>query len=206
MKKEEMIEQASAKLFSYTNDIHVLRQAAVRVLLSTIDDPKREGLIETPDRVDRMYEEIFSGYSIDPKETLKKTFCDENHHELVVVKNIAFYSHCEHHMVPFFGIVHVGYIPNGAVVGISKLARLVQAYAKRLQIQERMTTQIADTIMDVLQPLGAGVVIEAEHLCMSMRGVKAVGARTSTSAMRGNFLANHETRAEFYGALRIGGK
>ena len=168
------------------------------------EDPEREGLKETPKRVIKMYEEIFSGYRQDPERILEKTFNDENHHELVIVKEIKFFSHCEHHMVPFHGVVHIGYIPNGSVVGISKLARLVECFARRLQIQERMTSQIADTIVKVLQPQGVAVVVEAEHMCMTMRGVKAPGTKTVTAAMRGEFHDDVALRNEFYSL--IGGR
>jgi GTP cyclohydrolase I len=171
---------------------------AVREILSCIgEDPYREGLKDTPSRVARMYEEIFAGYAQDPIAILGTVFEEENHQEMVIVKDIQFYSHCEHHMVPFFGKVHIGYLPQGRVVGISKLARLVQCYARRLQIQERMTSEIADAINTCLGTAGVAVVIEAEHLCMAMRGVKTPGAQTVTSAMRGAFKDNPETRAEF---------
>lgn len=164
-----------------------LRMTAVRMLLQSIgEDPIREGLLDTPKRVAKMYEEIFSGYNLNPEEILATTF-DESHQELVLVKDISFYSHCEHHMVPFFGKAHVAYIPQGKVVGISKLARLVECYAKRVQIQERMTSSIADDIDQYLIPRGVAVIIEAEHLCMGMRGIKKPGAKTVTSAMRGVF-------------------
>lgn len=179
--------------------VREIRESAVRTLLGTIErDPYREGLQDTPKRVAKMYAEIFSGYSEDPKNILSTTFNDEDHHEMVIVKDITFYSHCEHHMVPFFGKAHIGYIPNGSVVGISKLARLVECFARRLQIQERLTSQIADSIMEVLHPLGVAVVIEAEHMCMTMRGAKAPGTKTMTAGMRGVFLTEPQIRQEFY--------
>lgn len=181
--------------------------AAVKVILSSIgEDVEREGLRDTPKRVARMYAELCTGYQVkDPKEILATTF-DEDHQELVIVKDIPFYSLCEHHMVPFFGHVHIGYIPNGKVVGISKMARLVECFARRLQIQERMVTQIADTIDEALRPLGVGVIIEAEHLCMTMRGVQKPGTKTVTSAMRGIFIHAPQTRSEFLALIKKGGK
>ncbi len=180
------------------------RKNAVSDLLFSIgEDLNREGLLDTPKRVAKMYDEIFSGYKMDPEAILKTTFNDEEHQEMVIVKDIPFYSHCEHHMVPFFGLAHVAYIPNGGVVGISKLARLVDCYAKRLQIQERMTSSIADDIMRVLNPLGAAVLIEAEHLCMTMRGVQKPGTKTITSAMRGVFLDDtNNARMEFLSLVK----
>ena len=180
------------------------RHTAVAALLGSIgEDTEREGLLDTPKRVAKMYDEIFSGYKMNPDDILQTTFNDEAHQEMVIVKEIPFYSHCEHHMVPFFGIAHIAYIPNGGVVGISKLARLVDCYAKRLQIQERMTSSIADDIMRVLQPLGAAVLIEAEHLCMTMRGVQKPGTKTVTSAMRGVFLDDtNNARMEFLNLIK----
>ncbi|WP_368389906.1 GTP cyclohydrolase I FolE [Sporolactobacillus mangiferae] len=170
---------------------------AVRMILEAIgEDPERSGLLETPQRVARMYEEIFKGMKQDPKEYLSKTF-DEAHEELVLVKDIPFYSMCEHHLVPFFGKAHVGYIPReGRVTGLSKLARAVEAVAKRPQLQERLTTEVADSIVETLRPYGVIVVIEAEHMCMTMRGVKKPGAKTITSAVRGIFQKDSTARAE----------
>ncbi len=161
------------------------------------EDPRREGLLATPERVARMYQELFSGVDDDPERHLTVTFATE-HDEMVMVRDIPFASLCEHHMVPFMGKVHVGYIPgpDGRVTGLSKLARLVDSYAHRLQVQERMTTQIADTMEKVLVPLGVLVVVEAEHLCMAMRGVKKPGTLTITSAVRGLFRDDPRTRAE----------
>ena len=175
----------------------VIEYSVVDLLKAMGEDFKREGLKDTPARVARMYSEIFEGYGQDPEKILERTFSDEDHHEMVIVRDIDFFSHCEHHMVPFFGKVHIAYIPNGRVVGLSKLVRLVECYAHRLQIQERMVTQIADAIEKSLEPLGVMVVIEAEHLCMKMRGVKNACADTVTSAVRGAFMENPETRAEF---------
>jgi GTP cyclohydrolase I len=169
---------------------------AIRTLLEAIgEDPKREGLRETPERVARMYEEIFGGGEEEPRESLSKQF-DEDHHEMVLVKDIPFFSMCEHHLMPFFGKAHVAYIPNGHVVGISKLARVVEAFARRPQVQERMTSQIADMIEQELKADGVAVVCEAVHTCMTMRGVKKPGATVVTSAMRGGFRRRVATRTE----------
>lgn len=174
---------------------------AVKLLLKALgEDPEREGLLDTPDRVARMYKEIYAGYDQDPAKILSKTF-KEDHQEMVIVKDIQFYSGCEHHMAVFFGRVHIGYIPHGKVVGISKLARLVECFAKRLQIQERMTSQIADAIEQYLDVYGVAVVIEAEHMCMASRGVNKPGTKTQTAAMRGLFRDNCTTRAEFYALI-----
>jgi GTP cyclohydrolase I len=171
-------------------------KAAVRSLLEAIgENPNRDGLKETPDRVARMYEEIFGQGEEDPRVSLNKKF-DEQHHEVVLVKDIPFFSMCEHHLMPFFGKAHVAYIPSGHIVGISKLARVVEAFARRPQIQERMTSQIADVINEELKPEGVAVVCEAVHTCMTMRGVKKPGSAVITSAMRGAFRKNISTRAE----------
>lgn len=164
-------------------------EEAVRVLLRWAgDDPTREGLLETPKRVTKAYGEFFRGYSQNPREILAKTFEEvEGYKDMVVVKDIPFESHCEHHMVPIIGKAHVAYIPNGRVVGLSKLARTVDLYAKRLQVQEKMTAQVADAIEDALQPKGVAVVIDAEHLCMTMRGVKKHSTTTATYTFRGTF-------------------
>ena len=172
--------------------------AAVRELLLAVgEDPDRPGLKETPDRVARAYAETFGGLGQDPGEILSTTF-DENHDELVLVKDIPMFSTCEHHLVPFHGVAHIGYIPgeDGRVTGLSKLARLVDVYARRPQVQERMTSQIADSLDQVLRPRGVLVVIEAEHLCMAMRGIRKPGATTVTSAVRGIFRDNPATRSE----------
>jgi GTP cyclohydrolase I len=173
-------------------------EAAIRDLLVALgEDPNRDGLERTPERVARAYAEQFAGLYVDPSEVLQTTF-DAHHEEMVLVKDIEMYSTCEHHLVPFHGSAHVGYIPNsdGRITGLSKLARLVDLYAKRPQVQERLTSQVADAIMQRLEPRGAIVVIEAEHLCMSMRGIRKPGARTVTSAVRGMFQNQSSTRAE----------
>lgn len=179
-------------------------EAAVRELLIALgEDPDREGLLETPARVARNYEEIFSGLGKDPTEVLAKSF-SEDHQELVLVRDIPIYSTCEHHLVPFYGQAHIGYIPgaDGQVTGLSKLARLADIYAKRPQVQERLTSQIADALMDRLGAHSAIVVIECEHLCMAMRGIRKPGAITTTSAVRGGFKTSHSSRAEVLSLIR----
>lgn len=166
-----------------------ITDAIKTILLELGEDPNREGLVETPDRVYRMYQEIFSGYNQTPKQHLQKQFkCDNC--EIVLEKDITFYSMCEHHMMPFYGKAHVAYIPNKTVVGLSKIARTVEVFAKRLQIQEQLTQQIADAIMSELNAKGAMVVLQAEHMCMTMRGVKKPGSKTLTVATRGQFADN----------------
>lgn len=178
-------------------DLEKIEQGVRLILEGVGEDPNREGLQKTPARVARMYAECFAGLYEDPAQHFETTF-DEHHEEPVIVHDIPFYSMCEHHLAPFFGKAHVAYIPakSGRICGISKLARLVDAYARRPQVQERLTSQVADTLMEQLQPQGAIVVMEAEHLCMSMRGVKKPGAKTTTSAVRGIFRSNATTRAE----------
>ena len=174
-------------------------EAAFRTIIRwTGDDPERDGLIETPARVARAVEEFFVGYTQDPVEILKKTFEEiEGYDEMIVLRGIRFESHCEHHMAPIIGQAWVGYVPSGRVVGISKLARVVEVYAKRLQIQEKMTAQIANTINDVLQPQGVGVIIKASHHCMTTRGIHKPGSDLVTSRMLGCFRDNPLTRQEF---------
>jgi GTP cyclohydrolase I len=171
---------------------------AVRLILEAVgEDPDREGLQDTPRRIAEMYEELLSGLRVNPLEFLQVGF-DEDHHEMIVVKDIPFYSLCEHHLLPFQGVAHVGYIPDGRIVGISKVARLVESLARRPQVQERLTSQIADLLCEGgLRARGAGVVIDAEHLCMTIRGVKKPGSRVVTSATRGIFRDDARTRAEF---------
>lgn len=170
---------------------------AVRTILAAIgEDPDREGLMGTPHRVAKMYAEVFGGLRINGENVVETIFEDEDHHEIVMVKDIPFYSMCEHHLLPFHGQAHVAYTPRGSVTGLSKLARLVDAFARRPQMQERLTTQIANTLMDTLEPYGVLVVVEAEHLCMGMRGIKKPGSVTVTSAVRGSFCDDPATRAE----------
>ncbi len=182
-------------------------EAAVRTLLQwTGDDPDREGLLDTPSRVVRAYEEFFSGYAVDPVDFLNRTFSEtEGYDEIVVLRDIRVESHCEHHMVPIVGRAHVGYLPKNRVVGISKIARLVEAYARRLQIQEKLTAQIANTMQEVLDPRGVAVVIEASHQCMTTRGVHKSGAAMVTSRMLGAFRDDPATRREFLTMIGNGG-
>jgi len=173
-----------------------IKQAVLSIIKAIGEDPTREGLIETPRRIANMYADIFSGLDKDPRDELIVGF-EEGHHEMVIIKDIPFYSICEHHFLPFFGLVHVGYIPKGRIPGASKVARAVDILAKRPQLQERLTTQIAEAMVEALKPNGVGVVIEAEHMCMTMRGVKKPRSKIVTSAMRGLFRENPATRAEF---------
>jgi GTP cyclohydrolase IA len=176
---------------------------AVRTLIRWAgDDPAREGLLDTPARVVRAYEEFFAGYQDDPRQVLTRTFSEvDGYDEMIVMNDIRFESHCEHHMVPIIGKAHIGYLPDKRVVGISKLARLVEVYAKRLQIQEKMTVQIADTLQEILQPKGVAVVIEAAHQCMTTRGVHKPGVALVTSRMLGAFREDSSTRREFLGII-----
>jgi GTP cyclohydrolase I len=179
-------------------------KAAITSIIRAIgENPEREGLVGTPGRVAEMYAELFMGLEMNPREELTVGF-EEGHREMVILRDIPFYSMCEHHLLPFYGVVHIGYIPNatGRVVGGSKLARVVEIFAKRLQIQERMTTQIADAIVNGLKPDGVGVIVQAEHLCMIMRGIKKPGSAIVTSALRGTFRSKAETRAEFFSLLQ----
>ena len=179
-----------------------IENAVREILLAVGEDPEREGLLETPARVARMYEEIFSGLETDPEKFLK-VFSEEKNDEMVVVRDIPLYSMCEHHLLPFVGKAHIVYIPReGKVIGLSKLARIVDCFARRPQIQERLTSQIADFLMDRLEPHGVAVVIEAEHLCMTMRGARAAGAKTKTSALRGVMKSDARTRAEAMSLLK----
>jgi GTP cyclohydrolase IA len=176
----------------------------VKLIIEAIgEDAKREGLLDTPRRVAEMFSELFAGIGKDPKDELKVGF-EESHHEMVLIRDIPFYSMCEHHLLPFYGVAHVGYIPNknGRVIGASKLARVVEVVSKRPQLQERMTTSIADAIVEGIRPDGLGVVVQAEHLCMIMRGIKKPGSTMITSALRGTFRSRVETRNEFFTLLQ----
>ena len=185
------------------SEVEVL-EAVRKLILWAGDDPDREGLIETPKRVAKAYKEFFSGYHDDPIEILSKTFEEvEGYDDAVIVRDIRVESHCEHHMVPIIGVAHVGYIPNNRVVGISKLARLVDAFGKRLQTQETMTAQIADTINEVLQPKGVAVVVDAGHGCMSTRGIHKTESSTITSRMLGIFREDNKTRKEFLDIVKL---
>ena len=172
-----------------------LRRAVREILIAVGENPDREGLLDTPDRVARMYAEVFAGLKTDPAVYLQKTFT-QKHDEMVLVKDIEFSSTCEHHLLPFIGKAHIAYLPNGQIVGLSKLARVVDAVARRPQVQERMTEEIADLIMTHLKARGVGVIVEASHSCMTIRGVRKPGAMTITSSMRGGFLDNPATRNE----------
>lgn len=180
-----------------------IRKAVTSIIMAIGEDPEREGLVDTPTRVAEMYAELFSGLGVDPKEGLTVGY-EEGHREMVILRDIPFYSMCEHHLLPFYGVAHIGYIPNidGRVVGLSKLARVVEVVASRPQLQERMTTDIADAIVDGLKPDGVGVIIRAEHLCMIMRGIKKPGSAIVTSALRGIFRTRPETRTEFFSLIQ----
>ena len=182
-------------------------EAAVRVLIEWAgDDPTREGLLETPKRVAKAYRELFAGYESDPRDYLQRTFEEVGgYDELVILKDIPVVSFCEHHMLPFIGRAHVGYLPSNRVVGISKLARVVRGFARRLQIQEKLTAQIAEAICDILQPKGVGVVIISEHSCMTMRGVNSPGTRLTTSSLLGAVRDDPRTRQEFFDLVRDNG-
>jgi GTP cyclohydrolase I len=178
-------------------DAPEIQAAMVQILKAVGEDPQRDGLKRTPERVARMYGELLAGYQVDPNTVVNDALFEVKYDEMVIVRDIEFYSLCEHHLLPFMGRVHVAYIPDGKVVGLSKIPRIVDLYARRLQVQERMTRQIADFIRDLLHPQGVGVVVEALHLCMMMRGVRKHNARLTTSAMHGAFRANLATRQEF---------
>lgn len=178
-------------------DTDAIEKATARILRAIGEDPQRDGLRRTPKRVARMYAELMAGYRIDPVALVNDALFEVKYDEMVIVRDIEFYSLCEHHLLPFMGRVHVAYLPNGKVLGLSKIPRIVDMFARRLQVQERMTRQIADFLRDLLHPLGVGVVVEALHLCMMMRGVQKHNARMTTSAMHGAFRANLATRQEF---------
>lgn len=189
-----VIRRASAR-YSGTVDLDRIKAAVREILVAVGEDPDREGLLDTPDRVARMYAEMFGGLHVDPREHLKKTFT-QKFDEMVLVRDIDFASMCEHHLLPFFGKAHVAYLPNGKVAGLSKLARVVDSLARRPQVQEQMTEQLADLLMSELSARGVGVILEATHSCMTVRGVRKPGSLTTTSAMRGGFRDNASTRAE----------
>jgi GTP cyclohydrolase I len=193
------IQAADAVIERLTRPGRAEAEAAIRTILAYVgDDPAREGLLGTPDRVARAYQEFFSGYGVDPVAFLKRTFEEiDGYDELIVLRDIRFESHCEHHLAPIIGRAHIGYLPNKRVVGISKLARVLEAYARRLQIQEKLTAQVANTIQEVLQPRGVGVIIDAAHQCMTTRGVHKPGMSMVTSRMLGSFRTDPSTRREF---------
>jgi GTP cyclohydrolase IA len=184
-------------------DAERIKKAVFEILEAVGEDPNREGLKATPDRVARMYAELLSGMTEDPREHLKSAFT-ENYDEIVLLRDIPFYSMCEHHLMPFIGKAHVAYLPNGSVLGVSKLARIVDCFAKRLQLQERLTAQIADSLMEGLKPQGVAVVLEASHSCMTIRGIKKPGSVMVTSAVRGTFKKDPRSRNEVMSLLRNG--
>ena len=184
-----------------------IENAVREILLAIGEDPEREGLLETPARVARMYEEIFSGLESNPEQHLKIFHEPQEHNELVLVRDIPLYSVCEHHLLPFVGKAHIAYIPDkGKIIGLSKFARIVDCFARRPQVQERLTAQIADFLYKNMEPLGVAVVIEAEHLCMTMRGARAAGATTMTAALRGSMRSDAKTRSEVMALLTGGGR
>lgn len=185
-------------------DYTKVEEAIREILISVGEDPAREGLRGTPDRVARMYAELLVGYRIDPIAMLNGAVFEDSYDEMVIVRNIEYYSLCEHHLVPFTGFAHVAYIPKGKIIGLSKIPRVVDLYARRLQLQERMTRQIADLLEEVLHPMGVAVVVEGAHLCSMMRGVQKANARMVTSAMLGIFRSNSKTRGEFMEHIRRG--
>jgi len=177
----------------------------VREILRALgEDPEREGLKKTPSRVEAAYRWLTRGYHLSVEDVVGDAVFEENHESMILVRDIELYSMCEHHLLPFFGRAHVAYIPNGRIIGLSKLPRIVEVFARRLQVQERLTDQVADAIMDVLEPIGAGVVIECTHLCMAMRGVEKQNSKTVTSALRGGFRDDEKTRSEFLRLVHAG--
>jgi GTP cyclohydrolase IA len=196
---------APERLAATGKDRSTAEEAVRRLLRHIGEEPEREGLARTPIRVVRAYEYLTSGYTQDPKQVINgAVFTEDNYQEIILCRDMDFYSLCEHHLLPFIGKAHVAYLPNRHIIGLSKIPRLVEIYARRLQIQERLTTQIAQTIMDELQPLGVAVVLEAEHLCIRMRGVEKQNSYVTTSAMLGRFRTHLETRQEFMNLLRNG--
>ena len=192
----EIIEETDKTKTAESEKKSVIENAVREILRAIGEDPDRTGLLLTPSRVARMYKELFSGVSQDPKDEITITY-REDHDEVILVRDISFYSVCEHHLIPFFGKAHVAYLPkDGLITGLSKIARVVEIASKRPQLQERMTTQIANAILEKLNPLGVAVVLEAEHLCMSMRGIKKAGSKTITSVLKGVFRTNQATRSE----------
>lgn len=189
-----------------TVDVDAVKELVFKLIKALGEDPEREGLKSTPHRVSRMFTELLCGYTMDPQKVVNGALFNINYDEMVLVRDIEFYSLCEHHMLPFLGRAHVAYIPAGKVIGLSKIPRVVDMYARRLQVQERMTRQIADFIQQTLQPQGVAVVVEAVHLCSMMRGVKKHDARMTTSAMHGAFRANLATRQEFLDNISRGAK
>jgi GTP cyclohydrolase I len=197
MRRDKEILERIAGLFSEEVDQDSIVNAVQSILKSIGEDPEREGLLRTPERVAKAYQELLSGYRTDPIELLNEAIFEVTYDEMVIVRDIEFYSMCEHHMLPFLGRAHVAYLPKGKVIGLSKIPRIVDMFARRLQVQERMTKQIADLVNELLHPKGVAVVVEGLHLCSVMRGVKKHNARMTTSSMSGAFRANISTRQEF---------
>lgn len=194
----EDIEEGYERRDIYNKEsIDLLSDCYRNMILATKEDPEREGLIQTPIRAAKAFQFLTHGYGLNPHEILKSALFKEESKQIVVVKDIEIYSLCEHHLLPFFGKAHVGYIPNGTICGLSKIPRVVEVYARRLQLQERLTAQIKDCIQEVLKPIGVAVVIETQHLCMSMRGIQKQNSVTTTSEFTGAFLKNYNTRQEF---------
>ncbi len=206
MHKDKEILERIAGLFSEEMDQESIVKAVLTILKSIGEDPEREGLLRTPERVANAYHELLAGYRTDPIELLNEAIFEVSYDEMVIVRDIEFYSMCEHHMLPFLGRAHVAYLPKGKVIGLSKIPRIVDMFARRLQVQERMTKQIADTIDELLHPKGVAVVIEGLHLCSVMRGVKKHDARMTTSSMSGAFRTNLSTRQEFLDNISRGAK
>jgi GTP cyclohydrolase I len=194
----------AADLLGTEIDAQAIEDAVRRILLAVGEDPQREGLLKTPERIARSYDELLAGYRTDPVALLNEALFDVDYDDMVLVRDIEFYSLCEHHMMPFIGRAHVAYIPQGKVIGLSKIPRIVDLFSRRFQVQERMTRQIADFVCQVINPLGAGVVVEALHLCSMMRGVKKHDARMTTSTMMGSFRSNPATRQEFLDSISRG--
>jgi GTP cyclohydrolase IA len=199
--EEEPADLGAAMPAEPVPSVHPVELAVRDILLEIGEDPEREGLVQTPERMHRMWLELTCGYRVDPDRLINGAVFDVGYSEMVVIKGIPFYSLCEHHMLPFFGTAAVGYLPRGRVIGLSKIPRVVEMYARRLQVQERMTQQIADFLQERLNPYGVGVVIEAEHLCLAMRGVQKGGATMVTSGVLGTFRTTKETRDEFMAHL-----
>jgi GTP cyclohydrolase I len=206
MHKDKKILDRVAGLFEGEIDIEQIQSAVVKILDAVGEDPDREGLEKTPERVARSYIELLAGYRTDPIDLLNEAVFEVSYDEMVIVRDIEYYSLCEHHMLPFLGKAHVAYIPNGKVIGLSKIPRIVDMYSRRLQVQERMTRQIADLIDELLHPQGVGIVLEGIHLCSVMRGVKKHEARMTTSAMLGAFRSNMPTRQEFLDNISRGAR
>lgn len=201
-----IMHDATGNQLNHSADSKDRIEAAVREILASVgEDPSRQGLERTPNRVARMYDELLAGYSVDPIALVNDALFDIEYDEMIIVKDIEFFSMCEHHMLPFFGRAHVAYLPDKKVIGLSKIPRIVEMFARRLQVQERMTRQIADLICEVLEPQGAAVVVEASHLCSMMRGVKKEHARMITSSLVGSFKKSRKTRDEFMQHLGTAG-